>query len=136
MKDDVIRGATATHKGKITFPPPPPKIQAIAAKGAICARTNSRRNCSKRSRCHEEGRVSANNVIGSWWCVDVVDGGLCAASFMQHFIVFALACFVGFPSDLECKPRIAHTVDGDHQCDFWDYHSGCRFYRLAGVGSL
>ncbi len=31
MEDDVIRGATVTHAGAVTFPPPPPKIQAIAA---------------------------------------------------------------------------------------------------------
>ena len=31
MEDDVIRGATVTHAGAITFPPPPPKIAAIAA---------------------------------------------------------------------------------------------------------
>ncbi len=31
MEDDVIRGATVTHDGAITFPPPPPKVQAIAA---------------------------------------------------------------------------------------------------------
>jgi len=30
MEDDVIRGATVTHQGAITFPPPPPKVQAIA----------------------------------------------------------------------------------------------------------
>ena len=29
MEDDVIRGATVAHQGKITFPPPPPKVQAI-----------------------------------------------------------------------------------------------------------
>jgi NAD(P) transhydrogenase subunit alpha len=32
MEDDVIRGATVTYQGEITFPPPPPKVQAIAAK--------------------------------------------------------------------------------------------------------
>ena len=32
MEDDVIRGATVTFEGEITFPPPPPKVQAIAAK--------------------------------------------------------------------------------------------------------
>jgi len=32
MEDDVIRGATVAHDGDVTFPPPPPKIQAIAAK--------------------------------------------------------------------------------------------------------
>ena len=30
MEDDVIRGATVTHDGAVTFPPPPPKVQAIA----------------------------------------------------------------------------------------------------------
>jgi NAD(P) transhydrogenase subunit alpha len=26
MDDDVIRGATVTHQGAITYPPPPPKV--------------------------------------------------------------------------------------------------------------
>ena len=30
MEDDVIRGATVAHAGAVTFPPPPPKIAAIA----------------------------------------------------------------------------------------------------------
>jgi len=30
MDDDVIRGATVLHNGKITFPPPKPKVAAIA----------------------------------------------------------------------------------------------------------
>ena len=32
MEDDIIRGATVVHDGVITFPPPPPKVQAIAAR--------------------------------------------------------------------------------------------------------
>jgi len=31
MEDDVIRGATVTFQGEITYPPPPPKVAAIAA---------------------------------------------------------------------------------------------------------
>jgi H+-translocating NAD(P) transhydrogenase subunit alpha len=31
MEDDVIRGATVAHEGAVTYPPPPPKIAAIAA---------------------------------------------------------------------------------------------------------
>ena len=30
MKDDVIRGATVTFEGEITYPPPPPSVAAIA----------------------------------------------------------------------------------------------------------
>ena len=29
MEDDVIRGATVIHDGKITFPPPKPKIALL-----------------------------------------------------------------------------------------------------------
>ena len=32
--EDVIRGATICHQGKVTFPPPPPKIQAIGKQNA------------------------------------------------------------------------------------------------------
>lgn len=32
MEDDVIRTSTVSHQGEVTFPPPPLKIQAIAAK--------------------------------------------------------------------------------------------------------
>src|SRR6185436_19138021 len=31
MDDDVIRGATVTHQGAVTYPPPPLKVPAIAA---------------------------------------------------------------------------------------------------------
>jgi predicted HD phosphohydrolase len=31
MEDDVLRGATVTYNRKITYPPPPPKLAAIAA---------------------------------------------------------------------------------------------------------
>lgn len=31
MEDDVIRGTTVTHEGMITYPPPRPRVQAIAA---------------------------------------------------------------------------------------------------------
>ena len=34
MDDDVIRGATICHDGAVTFPPPPPKIQAIGKQDA------------------------------------------------------------------------------------------------------
>ena len=34
MDDDVIRGATICHDGTVTFPPPPPKIQAIGKQEA------------------------------------------------------------------------------------------------------
>ena len=34
LEDDVIRGATICHQGKVTYPPPPPKVQAIGKQEA------------------------------------------------------------------------------------------------------
>ena len=46
MEDDVIRGATATFGGAVTFPPPAPKVQAIAAKPK---EKNTRAHCRRNS---------------------------------------------------------------------------------------
>ena len=97
MEDDVIRGATITHEGEITFPPPPPKVQAIAAqpkevsnvKTAEQIRAEEAANFTKATR-QQYGLLAIGGAIM------LLIGAYAPASFMQHFIVFALACFVGF----------------------------------------
>ena len=98
MNDDVIRGATICHDGTITFPPPPPKIQAIGKQVAapkaveLTAEEKSARDLEKEKAI---GRRQAGLlVIGGLFMLLI--GAYAPASFMQHFIVFALACFVGF----------------------------------------
>ena len=98
MEDDVIRGATVTKDGAITFPPPPPKVQAIAAskpKPKPVEETTEQ----KAARESAALRKSANQstillVVGA--ALMLLVGAVAPVSFMQHFIVFALACFVGF----------------------------------------
>ncbi len=96
MEDDVIRGATITFERSVTFPPPPPKVQAIAV-----------RKPTLPEKTPEELAVEAANVTaraGRQQIAMLVAGGAlmltiglyAPASFMQHFIVFALAVFVGF----------------------------------------
>ncbi|MCE3026132.1 Re/Si-specific NAD(P)(+) transhydrogenase subunit alpha [Salinicola sp. DM10] len=98
MEDDVIRGATATHAGEITFPPPPPKVKAI---GAAKPKAKPKEPTPEEKRAAEHatflaqtkrqvGLLAAGGVL--MWLLGMV----APASFMQHFIVFALACFVGF----------------------------------------
>jgi NAD(P) transhydrogenase subunit alpha len=97
MEDDVIRGATVTHEGEITFPPPPPKVQAIAAqpkeasnvKTAEQIKAEEAANFTKATR-QQYGLLAIGGAIM------LLIGAYAPASFMQHFIVFALACFVGF----------------------------------------
>ena len=98
MEDDVIRGATVTHEGAITFPPPPPKIAAIAAqkpKEKARELTVAEKKALEIAAFKKETRNQVGLLaIGGGLLLAV--GLVAPASFMSHFIVFVLSCFVGF----------------------------------------
>ncbi len=98
MEDDVIRGATVTHGGDITWPPPPPKVPAIAAQPKKDKpkelTVEERRAKEKADFADATKRQVTMLVVGA--AVMLLIGAYAPASFMSHFIVFALACFVGF----------------------------------------
>ncbi|MBT9369601.1 Re/Si-specific NAD(P)(+) transhydrogenase subunit alpha [Rhizobium sp. CSW-27] len=98
MEDDVIRGATVAFEGGITFPPPPPKVQAIAA-----ARPKERAKelSPEEKRAQEAAAFRAQTrsqvaLLAGGGGLILLAGLFAPASFMSHFIVFVLACFVGF----------------------------------------
>ncbi|MGB0847803.1 MAG: Re/Si-specific NAD(P)(+) transhydrogenase subunit alpha [Thiolinea sp.] len=97
MEDDVIRGATACHQGEITFPPPPPKIQAIAKPPAQPTPVIDPEQEKQAALAAEKkaGRMQTLLLVATGLFIMLV-GAFAPASFMQHFIVFVLACFVGF----------------------------------------
>ncbi|MGS4944720.1 Re/Si-specific NAD(P)(+) transhydrogenase subunit alpha [Meridianimarinicoccus sp. RP-17] len=98
MDDDVIRGATVCHKGEITFPPPPPKVKAIAAapkKDKPKELTPEEKRAAEVAAFKAQTRQQVTLLVAG--AVLLLGVGLVApASFMQHFIVFVLAVFVGF----------------------------------------
>jgi NAD(P) transhydrogenase subunit alpha len=97
MEDDVIRGATVTHGSEITFPPPPPKVQAIAkaAPKKPPAETAEEKAARELAALRKAGnRTTVLLAVGA--VLTLLVGSVAPVSFMQHFIVFALACFVGF----------------------------------------
>jgi NAD(P) transhydrogenase subunit alpha len=98
MEDDVIRGATVTHKGEVTWPPPPPKVAAIAA---AKPKEKAKELTLEQRRAKEIATFKAQTkqqvtllAVGAALVLAV--GTVAPASFMQHFIVFLLAVFVGF----------------------------------------
>ncbi|WP_122520755.1 MULTISPECIES: Re/Si-specific NAD(P)(+) transhydrogenase subunit alpha [Pannonibacter] len=98
MEDDVIRGATVTFKGDITFPPPPPKVQAIAAQKP---KEKARELTPEEKRAQEAAAFKAQTrnqvaLLAGSGALILLAGLFAPASFMSHFIVFVLACFVGF----------------------------------------
>jgi len=98
MEDDVIRGATVAFAGETTFPPPPPKIQAIAAqkpKEKPKELTLEERRAAEVAAFRAQTR-SQVTLLALGTALLLLVGAVAPASFMAHFIVFALACFVGF----------------------------------------
>ena len=97
MEDDVIRSSTVTFEGEITFPPPPLKVQAIASKA-----TPKQPEKTPEENAAEEAQAMAKAgrqqtqllVIGA--ALMALIGLYAPTEFMQHFIVFVLAVFVGF----------------------------------------
>jgi NAD(P) transhydrogenase subunit alpha len=98
MEDDVIRGATVAHEKEVTFPPPPPKVQAIAAQPKK-EKPKELTPEEKRQQELAEFRSQTRNQVAllTVMAVAILGMGLVTPmSFMQHFIVFVLAVFVGF----------------------------------------
>ncbi|HPD93206.1 MAG: Re/Si-specific NAD(P)(+) transhydrogenase subunit alpha [Rhodobacter sp.] len=97
MEDDVIRGATVTHDGAITFPPPPPKVQAIA----VQKKEKPKELTPEEKRAQEVAAFKAQTrnqvtLLAVGGAALLLAGAFAPASFMAHFIVFVLACYVGF----------------------------------------
>jgi len=97
MEDDVIRGATIAHEKAVTFPPPPPKIQAIAAQKKEPTKVLT----PEEIRAEEVAAFKAQTkqqvtILGVGALLMLLVGAYAPASFMQHFIVFVLAVFIGF----------------------------------------
>lgn len=110
MEDDVIRGATVVKGGEITWPPPPPKTQAIAA-----AKPKPKEEpvdpAVLRQREEEAVRKAGRRqfmLLGAGTALMLLIGNSAPPAFMQHFIVFVLACFVGYQVIWNVTPAL-HT---------------------------
>lgn len=98
MEDDVIRGATIAHGNEVTFPPPPPKVQAIAAqpkKEAPKELTPEEKRALEQAAFRKQTKTQAA-ILGAGGVLMLLLGQIAPPSFMESLIVFALACFVGF----------------------------------------
>jgi len=96
MEDDVIRGATVTHAKEITFPPPPPKIKAIAAQKPSAPPPTAEEIKAAEIEAFKASAKQQTKLLVVGGLLMLLIGAYAPASFMSHFIVFALSCFVGF----------------------------------------
>ncbi|MEM7027567.1 MAG: Re/Si-specific NAD(P)(+) transhydrogenase subunit alpha [Pseudomonadota bacterium] len=101
MEDEAIRGATIINAGEITWPPPPPKLSAAPAQATTpepVAPPEPKKTSPLLRMLPIAIGAAALYWLGTW----------APASFMQHFTVFVLACFVGYMVIWNVTPSL-HT---------------------------
>ncbi|MEM9968893.1 MAG: Re/Si-specific NAD(P)(+) transhydrogenase subunit alpha [Pseudomonadota bacterium] len=99
MDDDVIRGATIAHAHEVTFPPPPPKVNAIAQqknKPQPPKELTAEEKAAAELAAFKQQTRTQVTLIGVGAALVLAVGLIAPASFMQHFIVFVLSVFIGF----------------------------------------
>ena len=106
MEDDAIRGLTVIKDGNITWPPPPLKQAVAAPKPAAVA-------VAAKSHGHGGGgepmsAKSLATVFGVGAVAFALVGMYAPASFLAHFTVFVLACFIGYMVVWNVTPSL-HT---------------------------
>jgi len=100
--DEVIRGVTVCKDGETTWPPPAPKLSAAPPKAPAPAPAPVAAEEPKRSVA---GPIVATLVAG---LALLGLGAVAPESFMAHFTVFVLACFVGYMVIWNVTPAL-HT---------------------------
>jgi len=103
MEDEVIRGATVVKDGEITWPPPAPKLSAQPKKPPVVKPATGEAATAAEPKPKS---VLVPMAIGAVALLLV--GSVAPPDFMQHFIVFVLACFVGYQVVWSVSPAL-HT---------------------------
>lgn len=89
MEDEVIRGATVIKEGNITWPPPAPTLSA--------APVQQKKEAAVKKPEPKKSRGITPLVLMAIGALALFGlGSVAPASFMSHFTVFVLACFVGY----------------------------------------
>ena len=109
MDDDAIRGLTVVKDGAITWPPPPPKLPAAPPQAKPAAAATP---AKKSGHGHGAGEPSSAKSLAIMFGVGALlfwlVGAYAPASFLSHFTVFVLACFVGYMVVWNVTPAL-HT---------------------------
>jgi NAD(P) transhydrogenase subunit alpha len=102
FEDEVVRGATVVAGGKITWPPPAPKLSAAPPK------PKEEVQAEPQPKEEKPSWLGPAITFGVGGLVLLGLGAVAPASFMAHFTVFVLACFVGYMVIWNVSPAL-HT---------------------------
>ena len=106
MNDRVIRATTVAHRGAVTWPPPEPEPPKATAPAPAPAEEPEPPAPAKKSSRARGFAIFAGLAVGV--AAVLAMGAVAPPSFMRHFIVFVLACFVGWQVVWNVTPAL-HT---------------------------
>jgi NAD(P) transhydrogenase subunit alpha len=106
MEDDAIRGLTVIKEGTVTWPAPPLKLPAPAPKPAAVAAPAPKGHGHGASEPMSAKSLAITFGVGA--LALLVVGLYAPASFLSHFTVFVLACFIGYMVIWNVTPSL-HT---------------------------
>jgi H+-translocating NAD(P) transhydrogenase subunit alpha len=108
MDDDAIRGLTVIKDGTVTWPPPPLKLPAPAAKPVAA----QQKAVSQKSHAHGASEPMSRRALALVFTVGALlllfIGNNAPPAFLGHLTVFVLACFVGYMVVWNVTPAL-HT---------------------------
>ncbi|MBJ9589301.1 Re/Si-specific NAD(P)(+) transhydrogenase subunit alpha [Burkholderia seminalis] len=107
--DDAIRGLTVIKEGNITWPPPPIKQAVVAPKPPAVPAAAAPAKSKGHGHSGEPMSAKALAIVFAVGALAfLVVGQYAPASFLSHFTVFVLACFVGYMVIWNVTPSL-HT---------------------------
>jgi H+-translocating NAD(P) transhydrogenase subunit alpha len=105
LEDEVVRGALVLNQGEITYPPPKPAAAPAPAAPTVPAASTA----SVETKATQQATLPWNVLFPILATVALVGlGSVAPQSFLSHFTVFVLACFVGWQVVWNVKPAL-HT---------------------------
>ena len=108
MDDDAIRGLTVVKAGAITWPAPPPKLPAAPPQAKPAAAMPAKKSGHGHGAGEPASAKSLAIMFGVGALLFWLVGAFAPASFLAHFTVFVLACFVGYMVIWNVTPAL-HT---------------------------
>ncbi len=108
MEDDAIRGLTVIREGVVTWPAPPPKLPAAPPQARPAAAVPARKSGHGHGAGEPASAKSLAVIFGVGAVLFWLVGAYAPASFLAHFTVFVLACFVGYMVVWNVTPAL-HT---------------------------
>ena len=102
FEDEVVRGATVVKNGEVTWPPPAPKLSAAPPK------PKEEPAVEKATAAEKPSARGPMMVLAIGGLALFGLGAVAPPSFMAHFTVFVLACFIGYMVIWNVAPAL-HT---------------------------